>query len=201
MSQTMNQTNHRVHTLAPRSLLCVLIGLLMALPGQALSVDMGDVIHDEKSFIPDAVIPEYEWSENKVTLPPLPEESNLEIIYLDTATRGYTFYLDMANLSVDPDDVIRYTLIRENSSGQRSTSFEGMRCATRSSKTYAYVDRSGEFRLMKRAKWRKVGNRATAQSSLMRAYLCDQFHNPLSPDQIQSLVEYPNSRNLGHDEL
>ena len=46
-------------------------------------------------------------------------------------------YLDEKSISLAQDEIVRFTLVVETSSGTRNVFYEGLRCDTREYKTYA----------------------------------------------------------------
>ncbi|MDR2678814.1 MAG: CNP1-like family protein, partial [Zoogloeaceae bacterium] len=62
-----------------------------------------------------------EWKENEVALPPYPQDGDLISLYV-SATAQNRFFVDLANLSVGSDGVVRYTLVVISPSGVRNVS-------------------------------------------------------------------------------
>ncbi|MDR3352238.1 MAG: CNP1-like family protein [Zoogloeaceae bacterium] len=79
---------------------------------------------------------EQPWREEKVELPPFPENASLLDFYVSPTTTN-RFFIDLEHLSAGKDGVLRYTLVVLSASGVRNVTFEGMRCATRERRIYA----------------------------------------------------------------
>ncbi len=80
------------------------------------------------------------WSEGRVSLPPWPQDGDLQEFSPEGISGGFRFYIDARNLAIDPaGGVVRYTLVAESPAGQRNVSFEGIRCTIQGGyKVYAY---------------------------------------------------------------
>ncbi|MDR2614114.1 MAG: CNP1-like family protein, partial [Candidatus Accumulibacter sp.] len=84
------------------------------------------------------------WQEIEVALPAFPELENL-IPFEVGAVRHMRFSIDEKSISVDSDEVIRYSLVAISASGARNISFEGMRCATGERRIYAFGRSDGTW--------------------------------------------------------
>jgi hypothetical protein len=88
----------------------------------------------------------------KALLPPYPKEANLLRIYVGSAT-PFAFLVDRASVSVGQDGIVRYTLVARSSSGATNVSYEGMRCETYESKTYAFGRSDGTWVQARNQQW------------------------------------------------
>lgn len=70
-------------------------------------------------------------------LPAFPEQENL-VPFKVGSVSDKQFFVDGASISIGSDDVIRYSLVVVSSTGAKSISFEGMRCATGERRVYAF---------------------------------------------------------------
>ena len=117
----------------------------------------------DDAFQPDAEPPvpssvgersEAEWSEGRVTLPPWPQDGDLQAFTPEGTSGGFRLYIDSRNLSIDPSgDLVRYTLVAESATGSRNVSFEGIRCTIKGAhRVYAY-GASGRFSRVESGDW------------------------------------------------
>ena len=95
------------------------------------------------------------WAEIEAQLPPYPKEENLLPLY-DSAATDNKFYFDAASISTGEDDVVRYTMIVKSSAGAVNVSFEGIRCASRERKLYAFGRKEGSWSRARSAKWEPI---------------------------------------------
>lgn len=131
------------------------------------------------------------WKEATVDLPGWPDAGELLQVDVDNAGFPFDVYLDPESLSVGNDRVVRYTLVIVSSSGARNVSFEGLRCATREYRRYAYG--SGDAWLQARGTtWHKVldGGMDGYRYILYRDYLCDPLGDDLEVNEILEKVRY-----------
>ncbi|MDR0736661.1 MAG: CNP1-like family protein [Zoogloeaceae bacterium] len=77
-----------------------------------------------------------DWKENQVELPGYPEPQDFYSFYVSAATRN-RFFIDVKNIGIGSDGVVRYTLMIVTPSGIKNVSHEGMRCQSREKRTYA----------------------------------------------------------------
>lgn len=78
------------------------------------------------------------WQELEITPPRFPEAGHLTAIPLDLPGVPFDYALDFATLRSDRDGVIRYVVVITSPTGARNVLYEGLRCKTGESKTYAY---------------------------------------------------------------
>ena len=114
------------------------------------------------------------WEEQKTQLPPYPVTENLVRIYVSAAT-SFEFLVDAASVSVDKDEVIRYTLIARSPSGVLNVSFEGMRCNTRERKLYAFGRADKTWMQARNAAWVRIRDIGVNRQ---HAALADDFFCP-----------------------
>lgn len=108
--------------------------------------DDGTVDHDFKAK---------KWTEQEVTIPPLPKTRNLVRLVFPNATRKY--YIDLKSITVGKKDrVARYTVVVESLSGVRNLFYEAIRCHEKDYKTYAYSIGKQGFQKMNRVVWRPI---------------------------------------------
>jgi hypothetical protein len=95
------------------------------------------------------------WQENAVQLPPAPQDTHLYSFYVSPTTT-HRFFVDIQNLSVGNDGVVRYTLVILSPSGAKNVSFEGMRCEARARRIYASGRADGSWSPSKNERWLPV---------------------------------------------
>jgi hypothetical protein len=113
------------------------------------------------------------WKEVEITLPPAPLEQNLQAIYLNAVAQN-RFLVDLENLRVDPDGVVRYTLVVLTPGGARNVTYEGMRCETRQWRVYATGRADGDWSRARRVEWLPVRDEAVNRhhAALFLDYFC-----------------------------
>ena len=77
------------------------------------------------------------WEEQKWSLPAYPAVESLIGFDVDR-TNSFQFFVDPASVSVGKDGVVRYTLVARSASGASNVSYEGIRCASRERRLYAF---------------------------------------------------------------
>jgi hypothetical protein len=146
----------------------------------------------ERPFVDEAEAPvSYEepepWKEADIQIPPAPRDQDLIEFQVDDPERRFTYFIDKRSLRVDPDGVVRYTLVIESRRGVRNYAFEGLRCHTREYKVYAYGSSKGKLRPRKAPKWKAIYEErfSRVHRALHRYYLCERTLNkPLDRDRI-----------------
>lgn len=93
--------------------------------------------------------------EIQVQLPAYPKEENLLPLFVSAATDN-KFFVDAASVSTGEDGVVRYTMIVKSSAGAVNVSFEGIRCASRERKLYAFGRKEGTWSKARFAKWEPI---------------------------------------------
>lgn len=110
--------------------------LWLAMPASATE---NAFVNDAEAPVPSSVRPGTPWQESDTRLPPWPKDADLVELVPDGPDSAMRYFIDVANLNVGSDDVVRYTLVAEGRNGVRNLSVEGIRCTPRGAyKTYAY---------------------------------------------------------------
>lgn len=113
-----------------------------------------------------------DWRESEAPLPPPPGTGELLPFFVSSAS-NMRFFIDAASLATGADGVVRYTLIVRSPLGAETASYEGIRCATREVKTFAYgrPDRSWSVHP---GAWRRIEGRSVQRwhDALWRDYFC-----------------------------
>jgi hypothetical protein len=131
------------------------------------------------------------WREDKVAVPP-PPAANAELIEvkLDELPTGFTAHIDFGSLSVSPvDRATRYWLVVRTPTSS-NVSYEGINCATREIKVYAYADARGSVRAVPNPTWRPVGFTRVKDYhwALADDYLCSTT-SPREPRDVLSALK------------
>lgn len=173
--------------------------LASALVGVLLALCISPVLADNNAFIEkeDVGNQTYDglsgFDESEIELPPFPVEKDLlKVQGLDS--EPYDLYLDRSSIVVDKNGVLRLSVLLHAAGGSANIFHEGVRCATREFKTYAYGTRDGRFRAFRTAQWKdfrkmpRIG--VTGYRRLLaETYLCDtEVGAPLRIRDILSLA-------------
>lgn len=148
--------------------------LSLALCTAALGAD-----RDLFTFGPKDVNPNFKdpdaWKEQAgLNLPPWPLDANLVEFQTSDGTTPFRHFIDTKSLSVDAQQIVRYTVVVESSGGSRNVAYEGIRCTpTGEYRLYAYGV-AGQFQVVPESGWGPVnaaGVPAYAKD-LQRFFLC-----------------------------
>jgi hypothetical protein len=109
------------------------------------------------------------------------------------------FLIDVDTLSIGKDGVVRYVLVVRSPRGAENVSFEGIRCATREQKSYAFGQR-GSWTRAQGALWRLIENRDINRQHIVlyADFLCSE--GALPPRSVRVIVQrlrYGAPRNPG----
>lgn len=107
-----------------------------------------------------------------VKLPPFPNPS--ELVRFDTGrTSSFDFFIDPKSLSVDKDQVIRFTVVAK-SAGATNIAYEGLRCQARERKVYAYGRSDGTWHEARDPDWVRISAAPGEQYRFMlyQHYFC-----------------------------
>ncbi len=114
------------------------------------------------------------WQESTVTLPATPIKENL-LPFNPNASGTMKFAIDAKSLSVEKDEVVRYTLVITSTAGASNVSYEGIRCKTMEKKAYAFGQADGNWSVAKRDAWDAIADgRVNRQHiTLAQDFFCD----------------------------
>lgn len=129
---------------------------------------------------------EPEWREEDITLPAFPTAERLVPLPGDAVGSGYTYLIDVDSVSVDEDKVSRYTVVIVSPNGTGNVLYEGIRCDTRESKSYAYGTRAQKFEKMPSPEWTSVYTEGPFgyRGLLFKRYVCDSQGWTLDVDSV-----------------
>lgn len=96
------------------------------------------------------------FREEGVKLPPPPKPEDLVVFDAGPTQRAFTYSVDSASLTVGADGVVRYTLVARSDLGAMNVTYEGIRCATRERRVYAYARNDGKWVEPRQSGWNKI---------------------------------------------
>jgi hypothetical protein len=115
------------------------------------------------------------WKEQAAAnLPPWPKDADLVEFHTSNHGTPFRHYIDTKSLSVDAQQIVRYTVVVESGSGGRNVAYEGIRCTPNGEhRTYAY-GASGTFQPVPDSPWRGVQDPAVPPYApdLEQFFLC-----------------------------
>ena len=114
------------------------------------------------------------WQETAVKLPAVPAKENL-LSFNPNASGTMKFVIDAKSLTVEKDEVVRYTLVITSAAGASNVSYEGIRCKTMEKKAYAFGQADNSWSLAKRDAWDAIADgRVNRQHiTLAQDFFCD----------------------------
>jgi len=142
---------------------------------------------------------EQPFVEVNVPPPSYPRNSDLTEFYL----RGQTtnrFFIDTSTLSVGPDRIVRFALVIRTPENIDTTTFSGLRCATREWKDYAYGRSDATWSLASAPEWRRIQalNFNNYRGTLYQDYFCIgsalSAHPAGDAAKLVRLLKYPPSK-------
>jgi hypothetical protein len=114
------------------------------------------------------------WKEQAVTLPAFPKPERL--LRFDAGPASpFAYFIDSDSLSVGSDGVVRFSVVAK-SDGATNVSYEGIRCAYRERKTYAFGHADQTWRATRDPQWVRIGPAATDlyRFVLWNLYFCPE---------------------------
>jgi CNP1-like family len=94
-------------------------------------------INPKPSQVPDEAEERGPWTEERLVLPPFPPDSDWIAFRVDGAGDN-KFFVAGKSVAIGKDGVVRYAVMIESPAGARNLTYEGMHCATREKKLYAF---------------------------------------------------------------
>ena len=169
----------------------LLISILMST--QVLA-DIWDDLKEEDFREND--VEEFVWKEGDSRTPDYPRESDLVEVSGAPAYQTYQYLLDVENIQVGGDGVVRYSLVIRSPSGSDNAFYEGVRCTTNTIKTYAYgtMDMDDKKKFVARLKpaWKQAhssGVMGYGQTFIIN-YLCGFNGKNLKRGEIIQNIKY-----------
>lgn len=129
--------------------------------------------------------------EREASLPDYPDEADLVAIQGASEFQNYQYLIDVKNLRVDPDGVVRYTMVISAPGGSQNVFFEGLKCDSQEYKTYAYGN-AGRFIKKETLSWLPVRSLSVMgyTRSLARNYFCNNLGELLKRHEIIQNIKY-----------
>lgn len=128
------------------------------------------------------------WVELEASLPLFPKPSGLVEFAVSGASDNH-FLIDVDTLSIGKDGVVRYVLVVRSPRGAENLSFEGIRCAKREQKFYAFGQRNGTWARVQAGQWRVIENREINRQHIVlyTDFLCPD--GALLPRSVRDIVQ------------
>ncbi|MGP1679292.1 MAG: CNP1-like family protein [Burkholderiales bacterium] len=122
--------------------------------------------------------------EIQVAFPQYPKPENYLPFEVSTIT-PFVFYVDAKSLSVGADAVVRYSVIAKSSDGALNISFEGMRCAEREFRIYAFGRADHTWSEARNSRWEAIRSdpRNAQRAVLYSDYFCPVTGNIATAEQ------------------
>jgi hypothetical protein len=128
-----------------------------------------------------AYVPKSDWEQeqerrdrkdSEVKLPAYPKADGPIEFFVSGAT-SFRFFVDPASLSVEPDAVVRYTLVARSPSGVSNVSYEGIRCGKDPQYTVIALGNDGRW-AARESEWRPIEFMSIQRwhNELFRRYFC-----------------------------
>lgn len=124
------------------------------------------------------------WKEIEAKIPAYPKPENLLPFYVSPTTR-HRYLVDGASVSVGEDDVVRYALVVKTEGGATNVSYEGIRCATRERRLYAFGRPDHTWSRARNAKWERIEQAAQSQHQwiLYSDFFCPDLEIVKTPQE------------------
>ncbi len=144
----------------------------------------------EKPFGAPAYVPDADWQEAQVPLPPLPKRGDLAELDLSFRNTPYTYLLDLVTLVPGQDGIVRYTIVLRAKEGARNIFREGIRCDADEYRTYAVAIDEGAWQT-RNEKWQHITRTGAMayRGDLLDHFLCNQAQ-PRTPEAIRDLARH-----------
>lgn len=128
------------------------------------------------------------WETQKALLPPYPKEGNLLPFYV-SPSRPFAFLIDSASVSVGQDGIVRYTLVARSPSGATNVSYEGIRCETYETRTYAFGRLDGSWRQARNQEWSSYSRYQTDQHLVLADdFFCTARGTKTAEEAVRALA-------------
>lgn len=114
------------------------------------------------------------WKEQPIAgLPAYPDGKHYVAVPLQQAGSDLDMFIDEPSLDIGDDGVVRYTLLLRSPRGAESLFYEGIRCATREWRSYAYGSSDSAWQPVDAA-WTPIQDLGMGRyrEYLYRYYLC-----------------------------
>jgi len=128
--------------------------------------------------------------EAQVTLPQFPKAENY-LPFEVSARTSFDFFVDAKSISVGADGVVRYTVIAKSADGALNISFEGMRCAEREYRIYAFARADKTWYEARNSQWESIQGAARnpQRTVLFRDFFCPVTRNVTSAEEAVRVLK------------
>ncbi len=153
---------------------CLPAVLLLAAAGLSRAAGFDSDFDEEKKA----------WKEIEARIPAYPKPENLIPFYVSPTAR-HQYMVDSASLSVGEDGVVRYTLVLKTEGGAVNVSYEGIRCATRERRLYAFGRPDNNWSRARNASWERIEKAEQSQHQLMlhSDFFCPDYEIIRTPQE------------------
>lgn len=129
-------------------------------------------------------------AETQVTLPQFPTEESY-LPFEVGASAAFDFFVDAKSISVAADRVVRYTVIAKSKGGAVNISFEGMRCAEREYRIYAFGRADKTWSEARNSRWEPIlgAGRNPQRAALFRDYFCPVSRDVASAEEAVRVLK------------
>jgi CNP1-like family len=134
--------------------------------------------------------------ETAIKHPQFPDPANL-IQYSPGISTANRYFIDTQSISIDRDEVVRYTLVVRSPGGAQNVSFEGIRCVTREHKIYAFGRSDRSWSDARVSEWRWINKE---ESSRPRLVLYTDYFCPGEKYPVKSVKDAINLLRKGGPE-
>jgi hypothetical protein len=176
-----------------RGLFPVLLLAVALLAAQAAGANPPDFGYGPYKFNYDPSQKEV-WREEEPALPAYPEDAQLQHVPMP-AFDAIKVYVDKTSVTRGKDDVLRFTLVVETSSGTRNVFYEGIRCSTREYKTYAIGTHDRRLHKLAGAAWQFIAQipHNGYRYEFYAQYACDTHKSARHPREFLESLSLTNS--------
>jgi hypothetical protein len=133
------------------------------------------------------------WQESAVQIPDLPADDAWVTIPMDSLPATQKLALEKSSILIDKKDwVVRYWLLIRSTGGAYNASYQGLRCRTSETVTYAYGQKQREPMVspVKEPRWVPIGQRRKGNyAHELSHYIFCSGAVPRTPKQMQDAIE------------
>jgi len=136
---------------------------------------------------------EDKWKEDKLKLPPVPDDSNLIEFTGPSGHSQYQYAIDSETLNVGKDGVVRYVVVISSKSGSKNMYYQGISCSKKMLKQYAYGDSGhNKFIASLNPQWESLRRTGALgySDNLFAFYFCNRMGAVLSREDIINKLKY-----------
>ena len=130
------------------------------------------------------------WQEAQSTPPAVFSTDQLQAFEV-SKDAALSYGIDPESLIVGEDSVVRFVMVARSSSGALNVLYQGIRCATAETKTYARLSDKGSWNTSPNAAWQELSFRGPTRPAMMlaRQGVCDGKAVMGPPQKILSALK------------